>query len=47
MLAIYDDRFYSIAVSIRLALFWQTMTLTKAGALFINKIDNSITRFFH
>jgi accessory gene regulator B len=42
-----NERFYSIAASIRLAMLWQLMTLTKTGAMVINKIDISITRFIH
>jgi accessory gene regulator B len=38
----YNDRFYSIAISIRLILLWQSLTLTKFGALFIEKIDTSV-----
>ncbi len=47
LLTSYDIRFYSIAVSIRLAVLWQTMTLTKTGAVIINRIDLFITSFFH
>jgi accessory gene regulator B len=38
----YNKRFYSIAVSVRLIILWQSLTLTKIGALFIEKIDTSI-----
>lgn len=38
-LAVRNDRFYSIAVSIRLAMLWQLFTLTEIGARFIDKID--------
>jgi accessory gene regulator B len=39
LMTAWNDRFYSIAVSIRLAMLWQTFTLTKPGARFIDKID--------
>ncbi len=39
LLSVKYERFYSIAVSIRLAMLWQLFTLTKHGAWFINKID--------
>lgn len=38
-LTTWNQRFYSIAVSIRLALLWQLLTLTKTGAHFIDRID--------
>ena len=38
-LTVLNDRFYSIAVSIRLAMLWQLFTLTEIGARFIDKID--------
>lgn len=44
LLATYHTRFYSISVSIRLAMLWQFLTLTKAGALFIEKMDLMIYR---
>lgn len=43
----YDTRFYSIAVSIRLAMLWQLMTLTKTGAAVLSKIDSHITTLVH
>lgn len=39
----YNERFYSITVSIRLILLWQSLTLTKVGALFIGKIDDLLS----
>lgn len=39
LLSVRFERFYSIAVSIRLAMLWQLFTLTKLGMWFINKID--------
>lgn len=39
LLSIQHERFYSIAVSIRLAMLWQLFTLTKLGMWFINKTD--------
>lgn len=38
-MTVWNDRFYSIAVSIRLAMLWQLFTLTKLGTKFIDKID--------
>lgn len=38
-----QERFYSIASSIRLAMLWQMFTLTKVGASFIHKIDFRIS----
>ena len=38
-LANYHVRFYSIAASIRLAMLWQVFTLTKTGALVLDKLD--------
>ncbi len=38
-LSLRYDRFYSIAVSIRLTMLWQLFTLTKLGIRFFNKID--------
>jgi accessory gene regulator B len=44
LLAVYNTRFSSIAVSIKLAMLWQFLTLTKVGALFIEKMDSMIYR---
>jgi accessory gene regulator B len=35
-----NNRFYSIAVSIRLTMLWQLLTLTAAGARFFGNIDS-------
>jgi accessory gene regulator B len=43
----YDNRFYSIAASIRLAMLWQIFTLTKLGAFVINRIDSYIVKLIH
>jgi len=42
ILTTYNKRFYSIAISIRLAMLWQLLTLTKIGGLFIEKMDSMI-----
>jgi len=44
LLTVYNTRFSSIAVSIKLAMLWQFLTLTKVGALFIEKMDSMIYR---
>lgn len=38
----WNNRFYSIAVSIRLTMLWQLFTLTKIGARFFGKVDAHI-----
>jgi accessory gene regulator B len=43
----YQERFYSIAVSIRLAMLWQLLTLTKTGSYILKKIDSYITSVIH
>ena len=35
----FNERFYSIAASIRLAMIWQVFTLTKTGTLLLDKLD--------
>lgn len=40
----FDKRFFSIAVSIRMAMIWQVFTLTKTGAFVINTIDSFVTK---
>ncbi len=44
---IYEKRFYSIATSLRLAMLWQLLTLTKTGAIVLNKIELYITKVVH
>lgn len=41
-LAISYKRFYSIGVSIRLAMLWQMFALTKTGTLILGKIDSKV-----
>lgn len=43
LLTTYYTRFYSLAVSIRLTMLWQLLTLTETGALFIEKIDSKVS----
>lgn len=43
LLTNYNKRFYSIAVSIRLTMLWQLLTLTKIGTLFLDEIDTKIS----
>ncbi len=40
ILAAWNNRFYSIAASIRLTMLWQAFTLTKIGAQIFEKIDS-------
>lgn len=40
--SVFNNRFYSFAISIRLAILWQLLTLTKTGIFILNKIDFSI-----
>ncbi len=40
ILTTWYNRFYSIAVSIRLSMLWQLFTLTRIGAQFVGKIDS-------
>ena len=40
ILATWYNRFYSIAMSIRLSMLWQLFTLTRIGAQFIGKVDS-------
>lgn len=42
LLTTYHKRFYSIAISIRLTILWQLLTLTETGAFMIEKIDSKI-----
>jgi len=43
----YHVRFYSIAVSIRLAMLWQVLTLSRIGNFVLHGIDSYITRVIH
>lgn len=38
------EAFFSIAASIRIAVIWQTMTLTKPGTLLISKLDSEVNK---
>ena len=40
ILTTWYNRFYSIAISIRLSMLWQLFTLTRIGAQFIGKVDS-------
>jgi accessory gene regulator B len=40
ILSTQHNRFYSIAVSIRLTMLWQLFTLTEIGGRFFNKVDS-------
>ena len=44
LLADTHMRFYSIASSIRVAMIWQAMTLTKTGTLLLSKLDQIVNR---
>lgn len=44
-LANSSARFYSIATSIRIALIWQSMTLTEIGASLLSNLDLIVNRF--
>lgn len=40
-------RFYSIASSIRMAMLWQTITLTEMGTSLLSKVDSAINRVLY
>ena len=40
ILTTWYNRFYSIAISIRLSMLWQLFTLTRIGAQFFGKVDS-------
>lgn len=40
ILTIWNNRFYSISLSIRMAMLWQAFTLTKIGSLALGKVDS-------
>ncbi|MDF2511180.1 MAG: accessory regulator AgrB [Herbinix sp.] len=46
LLAVKNNRFYSLAFSIRLAMLWQVLTLTKTGIQLLGKVDAGINAIF-
>jgi accessory gene regulator B len=47
MVSTHIARFYSIAFSIRLAMLWQVLTLTKTGIAILEKVDSKINTIFN
>lgn len=41
-LTYYHNRFYSISMSIRLAMLWQLVTLTDTGSLLLDRLDSKV-----
>ncbi|MFV0342499.1 MAG: accessory gene regulator ArgB-like protein [Anaerocolumna sp.] len=46
ILADFNTKFYSLAISVRLAMLWQFFTITKMGVLFVEKFDSIINKLF-
>jgi accessory gene regulator B len=45
-LATVNNRFYSLATSVRLMILWQVFTVTETGILLLKKVDSKVNRIF-